>query len=884
MSDGCCGRFCADERRAVWIVLLCACLLASCRQAGDSAASPQSEALKRTWILLQRAHDEVGPASPELREAGRLVAQGLEKTRLNPLEHNRWLEAQWFCHLLNDDHARARDAIAAARSEAIAARAGSDRIADLTVNLSYSLILLGEVAQAKEYLRATLGLAGEMRNRVVLGDLYFSLGDAHRKTGERPIARRYFEAAQELDRTADDESLPRMSELKLGSLAYDAGAYQEAAIRHERALEVFRRDGKYREVVTEIELARDHAALHDFDLAEQYASAALQDRRALLEQRLDARTLLLRIANDRRAADPLTPGLPQRAAALVGGIQSMIDAATVKLDSELAHPTRQVQFHEQAIRHYALDGNLDEVHRHGTDAIDLVNRVAAGLRAMNDDSLAWLSTAQPTLNEYVNAVYRLKREQVFPLLEKYYGQSVAPRAIERQAGAAFDRYRDAQQKVINATAELERLQGFDDAAARARIEQLGLERLLLDSYLARDAYLALRATEAAPARVEKLNFAGYQPPALPAEDVLIRYFVQEQVSFGVVLSRGGIEYFPLPTRSRVSKLIEDARQVVENPLESRFQRAALLALARELLPPGLLASYGSATRLIVVTDDAMQPVPFAAMDIASPQQPYSPLGARFEIVRTKSATRYYAAAMQSPARTPGPDVAIFANPVFSTQALSGVQLDRRPIRQWAEGLPSLPNAQAEAEQIAYTFRKLAVKHYLGEEATNAALLSPEARAARILHIATHGYVSSSSPDLVGLATSATIVDGIQHAGFLGLTELFTEPFASRLVVISGCETMRGRDYAGWGVRSLADGFLTQGAGSVMGTLWSVSDDATAVLMSAFYRELSGNGGNSSHALYVARRELIASPRFKHPYYWAGVVLESANRDIDQHVL
>ena len=83
---------------------------------------------------------------------------------------------------------------------------------------------------------------------------------------------------------------------------------------------------------------------------------------------------------------------------------------------------------------------------------------------------------------------------------------------------------------------------------------------------------------------------------------------------------------------------------------------------------------------------------------------------------------------------------------------------------------------------------------------------------------------------------------------------------------------------------MADGFLTQGAGSVVGTLWSVSDDATAALMASFYRELSRNNGNSSRALLLARRELIESQRFNHPYYWAGVVLESANRSIDQQVL
>jgi CHAT domain-containing protein len=93
--------------------------------------------------------------------------------------------------------------------------------------------------------------------------------------------------------------------------------------------------------------------------------------------------------------------------------------------------------------------------------------------------------------------------------------------------------------------------------------------------------------------------------------------------------------------------------------------------------------------------------------------------------------------------------------------------------------------------------------------------------------------------------------------------------------------MRGKDYTGWGVRSLADGFLSQGAGSVIGTLWSVSDAATAELMESFYRGLSRDAGSSA-ALRAAQRELIGSRRFSDPYYWAGVALASSNRGYDQH--
>jgi tetratricopeptide (TPR) repeat protein len=430
MSGSSWGWRAAADRRIAWTALVGACLLVSCRQAGDlPAASAQRKALEHAWALMQRVQDEVGPAAPELRNAGVLVALGLEETRNAPLEHNEWLEAQWFYYLLRDDHARARDAIAASRREAIAARADPDRIADVTGSLSYSLILLGEVAAAKDYLRRAIVLAGQRYNRVVLGDLYYSIGDAYRKTGERLIARRYFEAALEIDTAAGDESQQRVSELRLGSLARDNGDYLEAVQRHERALAGFRREGKYRELVTQIELARDHAALKNFARAEQYATDALRDRRALLEQRMDAKILLLRVANDRRATQQANPGDEQRAAALVGEIADMLARSKAEQQSDRSHPTRQLQFYEQAIRHFALANDVGSVEALGKAAIGLVESVAAALRAANDDSLAWLSDAQPLFNEYVSAIYRLKQAEVFPLLEAYYGQQIAPAAL-----------------------------------------------------------------------------------------------------------------------------------------------------------------------------------------------------------------------------------------------------------------------------------------------------------------------------------------------------------------------------------------------------------------------------------------------------------------------
>jgi CHAT domain-containing protein len=232
-----------------------------------------------------------------------------------------------------------------------------------------------------------------------------------------------------------------------------------------------------------------------------------------------------------------------------------------------------------------------------------------------------------------------------------------------------------------------------------------------------------------------------------------------------------------------------------------------------------------------------------------------------------------------PATTPG--IVVFADPIEGPLRAASAQLHPSPGARWADGLFSLPSSRTEAAGIARIFATHKVKSYLGPAATTQVLLSREVRAASVLHIATHGYFSDATPDIVGLATSGSAGVG---GGFLGLTELFTERFSSRLVVISGCETMRGKDYNGWGVRSLADGFVTQGAGSVVGALWSISDVGTAELMEAFYASLHRSDGNSSLALSVAQRLLAESRRLYDPYFWAGIVLESTNRSFDQRAL
>jgi CHAT domain-containing protein len=100
------------------------------------------------------------------------------------------------------------------------------------------------------------------------------------------------------------------------------------------------------------------------------------------------------------------------------------------------------------------------------------------------------------------------------------------------------------------------------------------------------------------------------------------------------------------------------------------------------------------------------------------------------------------------------------------------------------------------------------------------------------------------------------------------------------VFLSGCETsavetwlddaVRGTDHT-----TLAQALLYAGAGNVVGTLWRIDDAGAAAFAESFYRSLTGQAVSAS--LASAQRAMLASPKFLHPYYWAGYVLTGEGR-------
>ena len=148
---------------------------------------------------------------------------------------------------------------------------------------------------------------------------------------------------------------------------------------------------------------------------------------------------------------------------------------------------------------------------------------------------------------------------------------------------------------------------------------------------------------------------------------------------------------------------------------------------------------------------------------------------------------------------------------------------------------------------------------LDAEATLEALraLAP---AADVLHLACHGQFRPDSP----LFSSLKLGDG-----WLTARDAYTLDFRGSLVTLSACETGVSAVAPGDELIGLVRGFFSAGAPTLLLSLWTVDDEATAELMADFYTSLR-EGQRPAAALRAAQlRQLHTRP---HPFFWSPFVL------------
>ncbi len=181
-----------------------------------------------------------------------------------------------------------------------------------------------------------------------------------------------------------------------------------------------------------------------------------------------------------------------------------------------------------------------------------------------------------------------------------------------------------------------------------------------------------------------------------------------------------------------------------------------------------------------------------------------------------------------------------------------------------ESLDPLPGSQQEAQAIA---KLLNTQALIGPQATEKTVLA-QIRQASVIHFATHGLLDENQ----GMASAIALVAGPDDDGLLTAGELSEIPLTANLAVLSACETGRGK-ITGDGVLGLSRSLMLAGVPNVVVSLWAVPDQATASLMTEYYRQMPQQ---PTQAQALRQAMLTTLKQYPDPHDWAGFVLLSAD--------
>ena len=137
----------------------------------------------------------------------------------------------------------------------------------------------------------------------------------------------------------------------------------------------------------------------------------------------------------------------------------------------------------------------------------------------------------------------------------------------------------------------------------------------------------------------------------------------------------------------------------------------------------------------------------------------------------------------------------------------------------------LPGTLREVQQIDSIFEDVTL--ITGQDMTEKCIkdmsTSGELKKYKVVHLATHGWVNNSMPNVSGLAMCIPKVSVDGEDGKLIAKEIRGLDLNADLVMLSACQTGLGKLYGGEAVEGLNQSLFIAGTNSTIVSLWPVNE-------------------------------------------------------------
>ncbi len=275
------------------------------------------------------------------------------------------------------------------------------------------------------------------------------------------------------------------------------------------------------------------------------------------------------------------------------------------------------------------------------------------------------------------------------------------------------------------------------------------------------------------------------------------------------------------------------------------------------------------TNLIISPDNVLWNLPFQVL--LSPNLRYLVEDAAISYVPSLSVLREMQLGRKKN-QTPAKALLLaLGNPDLGKQSIETAKF----VKMDAE-LQPLPEAATQVRSLGRLYGKTLSNVYTGTDAREELVKEQSARY-RILHLAAHGIFNDISPMYSHILLSQTPgKDG--EDGLLEAWEMMNLDLNADLVVLSACETARGRVGAGEGVIGMTWALFVAGCPRTVVSQWKVEASSTTALMLEFHKrfktrlEHQKSAVSTAEAMRQAALKVMKNPEYVHPFYWGGFVV------------
>ncbi len=283
----------------------------------------------------------------------------------------------------------------------------------------------------------------------------------------------------------------------------------------------------------------------------------------------------------------------------------------------------------------------------------------------------------------------------------------------------------------------------------------------------------------------------------------------------------------------------------------------------DLLLKPAAAQLAGKTNLLIVPDGPLWDLPFQALQDSKGRY----LVEQAAVSYAPSLTALKEMAKKAKARKPDGDLELvaFGNPIVGKETSARIKQVFM-----GEKLDPLPESERLVNELGKMYGANRSKVYVGSQAREETAKS-EAPKYRIVQFATHGILNNISPMYSHLVLSQDEKNRNED-GLLEAWEMKDLDLKADMVVLSACDTARGRISNGEGVIGMSWALFIAGTPTTVTSQWKIESSSTTELMLEFHRQLLIGKVSKAEALRRAELKLMKMPQYKHPSYWAGFVM------------